>query len=68
MSLTNYSGSKCPSCQSTNFEMKEETPNGSGFKLMFIRCISCKTVVGVLEYFNSGFLIKELAKKLNINL
>lgn len=68
MSLRNYSGSKCPSCQSSNFEIEEETPELSSFKLMFVRCKSCKTVVGVLEFSNTSYLIQKLAEKLNITL
>ena len=34
---------------------------------MFVRCQWCKTVVGVLEYYNNGSLIFKLAKKLNVN-
>lgn len=66
--MTNYSHSKCPNCQRTSFETVEETPKDSNFKLMFIRCDSCKTVVGVIDYFNIGNLIHKLADKLNVNL
>ncbi len=68
MLTNNYSGSKCPKCESKNFESVLETPSKSNFKLQFIRCTSCKTVVGVLEYYNLGSLIDKLAKKLNITL
>jgi len=63
-----YPTSKCPHCQKTGFETAIEEPVGSKFKIVFIRCINCKTVVGVLEYYNAGVLVKDLAKKLNINL
>lgn len=68
MSSVNYSNSKCPKCQSSSFEIEEETPKGSGFKLMFVRCSSCKTVVGVADYYNIGSLLHKLAEKLHINL
>lgn len=60
--------SRCPHCQSTGFEVVTEEPKDSNFKVIFVRCQSCKTAVGVLEYYNSGTLIHKLAKKLNINL
>ena len=60
--------SKCPRCEKTRFEVVLESPDNSNFKMQFIRCWSCKTVVGVLEYYNNGVLIQKLAKKLNINL
>lgn len=63
-----FSTSKCPSCQKSGFEVVTEEPKDSNFKLMFVRCQWCKTVVGVLDYYNIGTLIKRFAKKLNINL
>ncbi len=62
------SNSKCSNCQKSGFEISEEEPRGSAFKIMFIRCQWCKTVVGTTEYYNVGSLIHKLAKKLNINL
>lgn len=66
--MSNYSGSKCPKCEGTSFEMVEETPKGSRFKFMFVRCSSCKTVVGFTDYYNIGYLIQNLADKLNVKL
>jgi len=60
--------SKCPKCEGTWFETVLEVPDNSNFKIQFIRCKSCKTVVGTQEYYNTGFLIHKLAKKLNIDL
>jgi predicted Zn finger-like uncharacterized protein len=56
--------SKCPSCSSTYFE----TPSGSRYKLQFVKCSSCGTVVGVLDYYNIGALLFALAKKLGFDL
>jgi phage FluMu protein Com len=64
----NYSGSKCPSCKSSSFEMVEETPTGSAFIQMFVRCSDCKTVIGLTEYQNIGALINKLAKKMGLTL
>lgn len=63
----NYSGSKCPSCESSNFELIDDTPINSS-KISFVRCCSCKHVVGVLDAADIGYLIKKLAEKLNVNL
>jgi uncharacterized Zn finger protein len=60
--------SKCPNCSNTEFEAVNETPLNSNFELIFVRCISCKTVVGVIDYYNVGTLVKKLAKKLKIDL
>ena len=61
-----FSTSKCPHCQKSGFEAVPEEPKGSNFKIIFIRCQSCKTVVGTTDYYNTGSLIHILAKKLNI--
>lgn len=60
--------SKCPSCSSTSFETAIETPKESRFKLLFIRCASCGAVVGVLDYYNIGSMLQQLAKKLGFRL
>lgn len=60
--------SKCPKCEGTRFESVIETPDNSNFKMQFVRCWSCKTVVGVHEFYNNGALIFKLAKKLKIDL
>jgi hypothetical protein len=63
-----FSTSICPHCQKSGFETVVEEPSGSNFKIIFVRCQWCKTVVGVTEYYNCGSLIHKLAKKLNVNL
>lgn len=62
--------SKCPNpnCNSTNFETVIETPKDSRFKLQFVRCSGCKTVVGTMDYYNIGSLVYRLAEKLRIKL
>lgn len=46
--------SKCSSCGYSGFEMKEQVPKNSAFKLMFVQCSSCGTVVGAMDAFNIG--------------
>lgn len=60
--------SKCPSCSNTDFEAVNETPLNSEFELIFVRCTVCRSVVGVLDYYNMGTLLKKLARKLNVDL
>ncbi len=62
--------SKCPNseCSSSTFESEIESPKNSNFKLQFIRCASCGTVVGTQDYYNIGFIVQKIAKKLGINL
>lgn len=60
--------SKCPNCSSTSFETAIEEPSGSNFKLIFIRCSSCGTVVGTMDYYNIGSMLEKIGDKLGINL
>lgn len=55
-------------CESNHFELVEYTPQKSRFKLMFVQCGSCGTVVGVLDFYNIGNLIHEFAEKLGVKL
>lgn len=56
--------SKCVKCENTSFEMKENSPIGSRFKLLFVQCYSCGTPIGAMEYFNSGSQIEIVTKKI----
>jgi hypothetical protein len=60
--------SSCPKCGQHIFEAKECTPQHSNFKVQFIQCASCGTVVGTMDYWSISNLIIELAKKLGVNL
>ena len=57
--------STCPKCDQHSFEIKENTPRGSNFKLLFVQCSSCGAVVGVMDYYNIGAKIKEVENKLD---
>ena len=60
--------STCPKCDNHYFEVVENTPRNSNFKLFFVQCTKCGAVVGTQEYAHIGNLIMKLAKKLNIDL
>ncbi|MBN1950257.1 MAG: hypothetical protein JW801_03585 [Bacteroidales bacterium] len=60
--------SKCPRCSNNAFEAINEKPVNSNYELIFVRCTSCKTVVGVVDYYNVGTLVKKLATQLKIDL
>jgi len=60
--------SKCPKCENTKFEVVNEQPINSNFELRMVRCNECKTVIGVLDFYNVGTLVKKLAEKMHINL
>lgn len=58
------SKSKCAKCDSTSFEIKEAVPTLSKFKLQFVQCSKCGSVVGVMDYSNIGYMLTELDKKI----
>ena len=58
--------SKCTKCDNTNFEVKIVDPAESNFKFNFVQCTSCGGVVGVLDYWNIGELIHQLAEQLKV--
>ena len=60
--------STCTKCGKTQFEVKEVSPGESNFTLNFIQCTSCGGVIGVIDYFNIGELIHQLAEELNVPL
>lgn len=62
------SNSKCPSCSKSSFETSSETVDNYNFKITFIRCSHCKTVIGVLEHLNIGNLMVKIANHLKIPL
>ncbi len=61
--------SSCPKCSSTSFEMKE-APRvaSSAYRLMFVQCTSCGSVVGVSDYYNIPSLLEKIAVKLGVSI
>ena len=66
--------SKCPSCKNGTFKIEENAPSNSPYKLIFVHCSSCGTVVGVMDYLNIGDLLlaqnralKEIANTLGVS-
>lgn len=60
--------SKCIKCGSTSFEMVEGKIQRSQFRMYFIQCASCGSVIATQEFNNTGALLFKLAEKLNIRL
>lgn len=56
--------SKCTKCSSFSFELVEQSPVGSNYKLFFVQCSMCGGPVGVLEYFSSNAQIGKVAKQI----
>lgn len=66
--MINYSSSKCPKCENTNFEIVEDVPLNSNFKFWYLRCMTCKTLIQAIPFIDLNSRITKLAKALNINL
>lgn len=60
--------SKCPKCENSGFELSTESPRKSNYKVSFIRCFSCGTVVGCLEPASITNLLHKLAQRLGKSL
>ena len=60
--------STCTKCGNTQFELKEVSPRESSFILNFIQYTGCGGVIGVIDFYNIGELIHQLANKLNVPL
>lgn len=60
--------STCPKCGNHSFEMVENSPSNSRFKVLFIQCSACGCVVGTKEYYDIATLIKRLAQKLKVDI
>ena len=54
--------SSCPKCGQHRFEIKENGPSGGAYKLMFVQCASCGTVVGVQDFYNVGAMLLQQNK------
>lgn len=57
--------SKCPKCENHYFEVIENSPSKSNYKLFFVQCSSCGCVISAMEYFNVGNKITEVENKIN---
>ena len=63
--MNNYSGTKCPKCENTTFELVEDTPSKSEFKFQYLRCSSCKTFITTEQYLNTNAILQDLEKSIN---
>jgi uncharacterized Zn finger protein len=57
--------SRCSKCGNESFEMVEVEPKNWRFKVMFVQCTSCGSVVGTMDHFNLSTLILELKEKID---
>jgi hypothetical protein len=65
--------STCIKCGGHLFEIQEQEPQGSAFKVFFVQCTKCGGAVGILPYYDAGVLakrneaaLKKIADHLNV--
>jgi hypothetical protein len=59
--------SMCLNCKGHSFELVEQVPKLSRYKLLFVQCADCGAVVGVIEFLNIGDSIYRIGKKLGVD-
>ncbi len=72
-SQPNTSNTKCPKCESVQFELVEDIPsaaNGahSNYKYYYLRCSKCKTFLSAFDYIAVSGVINQIAKKIGITI
>ncbi len=56
----NYSHTKCPKCQAVAFELAEDTPTGSNWKMYYLRCASCKTFLHATPFLHTNKILDNI--------
>ena len=67
MDFPNRSYTKCPKCEKTNFELVEDFPKDSRYKMWYMRCSSCRTFLHALPYEDTNTLLNKIIRFLNIH-
>jgi hypothetical protein len=49
----------CSKCGNSYFELADQVPSGSNYKLKFVQCSSCNATAGVMDFYNLGQMLKE---------
>lgn len=60
MHIANHSGTKCPKCEKSNFELVEDFPTHSNFKHYYMRCSFCKTFLAAFPFLETNVLVDNL--------
>lgn len=57
----------CPRCGKSGTTLQQITPTGSNYRLQAVCCsnFGCGAVLGVLDYYNIGAIVKELENKVS---
>lgn len=57
--------STCIKCGVSNFELVENSPRNSRYKMSFIQCAKCGGVIGVAPYEHTNTLLHNLKKDID---
>lgn len=65
MQFHNQSFTKCPKCEKTQFELIQDTPLGTEYVHLFLRCAVCKTFLQMVPLSNTNVMIEQLQNDIN---
>jgi hypothetical protein len=54
----------CPHCKATHFDVTENEPYGSNYKIFIVHCTGCGAPIGPMEYVVTGVLLANQEKQL----
>lgn len=57
-----------PSCENKSFEFVEDAPYNSNFKLWYLRCMKCHTLITAFPFLDINARLTKLAKALRVDL
>lgn len=52
-------------CDNIFFEILENSPSKSAYKLYFVQCGRCGTVIGAIDYYNIGSIVGKIETKVD---
>ena len=56
--------SKCGQCGGFSWELSEEAPTGSNYKVYFVRCTMCKVPIGVMDFYHTHTKLDKIDKSI----
>ena len=57
--------SRCAKCNSSFFELVEQSPQNANYKIWFVQCSQCGSPVGAMEYFTAWTQMNRIDKKID---
>lgn len=65
MDIPNTSGTKCPKCGETHFELVKDFPSKGAFWMYYMRCSECKTFLQALPVYDTNGLLGTIQEDIN---